>query len=45
LDFDEIQMKVVGITCSHEPVCALVIAPFQATGWKSAIKSKVPGLR
>lgn len=45
MDFGEMQMKVVGITCSHEPVCALVIATFQSSGWKVAMKSKVPGLR
>jgi len=43
LDFGRIDMKVVGITCVHEPVCALVIAVFQASSWKTDIKSKVPG--
>jgi arginine decarboxylase len=45
LHFGGVHMRVVGITCVHAPVCALVVATFQATGWKSAIKSKVPGLR
>jgi arginine decarboxylase len=39
-----INEKIVGITCKHEPVCALTIAVFQATGWKSALKSKLPTL-
>ena len=33
VNFGEIKMKVTGRTCTHEPVCALVIAVFQATGW------------
>lgn len=45
LDLGPINMKVTGITCLHEPVCALVIATFNATSWKTAIKTKVPGLR
>ncbi|HZP55392.1 MAG TPA: pyruvoyl-dependent arginine decarboxylase [Candidatus Saccharimonadales bacterium] len=32
--FGPIHMKVVGRTCTHEPVCALVIAVFGATGWE-----------
>ncbi len=34
-DFGEIQMEVVGRTCTHDPVCALVIAVYQATKWRS----------
>lgn len=34
VDFGEIQMKVVGRTCKHEPVCALVIAAYDAKGWE-----------
>ena len=34
VDFGPIQMKVVGITCQHEPVCALVVAVFQASDWQ-----------
>jgi arginine decarboxylase len=45
MQFGPVHMKVAGITCVHAPVCALVIATFQATGWKAAIKAKVPGLR
>lgn len=33
VDFGEIQMKVVGRTCTHEPVCALVVAVYEARGW------------
>jgi arginine decarboxylase len=40
VDFGPISMKVVGRTCSHEPVCALVIAVFQATNWRSRL---IPG--
>ncbi len=35
IDFGEISMKVVGRTCRHEPVCALVVAVFQASDWES----------
>lgn len=35
VDFGDIQMKVVGRMCTHEPVCALVIAVYQATDWDS----------
>ena len=31
--FGEIQMKVVGRSCKHEPVCALVIAVYGSEGW------------
>ncbi len=33
VDFGDIHMKVVGRTCTHEPVCALVIAVFKAQEW------------
>ncbi len=33
IDFGEIQMEVAGRTCTHDPVCALVIAVYQATKW------------
>lgn len=36
VDFGEIKMQVVGRTCKHEPVCALVIAAYEATGWEQA---------
>jgi len=45
MEFEPIQMKVVGLTCVHAPVCALVVATFQSASWKTAIKNKVPGLR
>ena len=45
IDYGEIQMKVVGLTCEHEPVCALAIAVFQATNWRSQIKSKLTNLK
>jgi arginine decarboxylase len=45
MDFGEMQMKIVGITCSHEPVCALVIAALHSATWKAAIKAKMTGLR
>lgn len=34
VDFGEIQMEVKGITCVHEPVCALVIAVYEASDWE-----------
>jgi arginine decarboxylase len=34
VDFGEIQMEVIGRTCTHDPVCALVIAVYQARGWR-----------
>lgn len=33
VNFGPVQMKVVGRTCSHEPVCALVAAVFKAENW------------
>jgi len=38
VNFGPITMKVVGRTCAHEPVCALVVAAFQATGWKTGLR-------
>lgn len=35
VDFGEIQMKVVGRICQHEPVCVLVVAVFQSSDWKN----------
>ena len=32
-EFGPIQMKLQGAMCEHEPVCALVIAAYQAEGW------------
>ena len=34
VDFGEIQMEVVGRTCTHDPVCALVVAVYQASSWR-----------
>jgi arginine decarboxylase len=33
VDFGEIEMEVIGRTCTHDPVCALVIAVYDAQGW------------
>jgi arginine decarboxylase len=33
IDFGPIQMKVVGRTCTHEPVCAMVVAVYQSSDW------------
>lgn len=35
VDFGEIKMEVVGVTCTDKPVCALVIAQYEHEGWKS----------
>ena len=34
VDFGKIHMQVVGTTCKHLPVCAMVVAVYQADGWK-----------
>jgi arginine decarboxylase len=44
-EFGPLEMRVTGITCLHEPVCALVVATFEAAGWTSNSKLKVPGRR
>ncbi len=33
VDFGEIHMEVVGKTCTHLPVCAMVVAVYQASDW------------
>ncbi len=33
VDFGEIKMKVVGKTCTHHPVCALVVAAYKSQSW------------
>lgn len=38
VDFGPIEMKVVGKTCIHEPVCALVIASYQSRGWANSLR-------
>lgn len=35
IDFGEINMKVVGTTCKHQPVCAMVVAVYQASDWQN----------
>ncbi len=35
VDFGPIQMKVVGKTCTHHPVCAMVVAAYQASDWEN----------
>jgi arginine decarboxylase len=35
VDFGEINMKVTGRACKHEPVCALVVAVYQASSWEN----------
>lgn len=35
VDFGEIRMEVIGRTCTHDPVCALVVAVYQASKWRS----------
>lgn len=36
VDFGEVQMHVIGRTCVQAPVCALVVAVFEARGWGAA---------
>lgn len=36
VDFGPIHMKVVGKTCVHSPVCAMVVAVYQASDWQNA---------
>lgn len=33
INFGEIKMHVVGKTCVHQPVCAMVVATYQASDW------------
>lgn len=35
VDFGDIHMHVVGRTCRHEPVCAMVVAVYQASSWEN----------
>ena len=35
VDFGPIHMKVVGETCEHLPVCAMVVAVYQASDWQN----------
>lgn len=34
VDFGDMHMEVAGRTCTHDPVCALTIAVFQADDWE-----------
>ncbi len=36
VDFGPIKMHVVGRTCKHEPICAMVVAVYQASDWENA---------
>lgn len=36
VDFGKIEMRVVGRTCTHLPVCALVVAVYQASDWDNS---------
>jgi arginine decarboxylase len=38
VDFGEVQMQVVGRTCTHHPVCALVVAVYQASDWDNTAR-------
>lgn len=33
VDFGEIHMQVTGRTCTHQPVCAMVVAVYQSSDW------------
>lgn len=35
VDFGKIEMVVVGRTCTYHPVCALVVAVYQASDWEN----------
>lgn len=35
VDFGEIKMQVIGKTCTHHPVCAMVVAVYQASDWEN----------
>jgi hypothetical protein len=35
VDFGPIKMKVVGKTCTHHPVCAMMVAVYQASDWEN----------
>lgn len=34
VDFGDTHMEIIGRTCTHDPVCALVVAVFQAADWE-----------
>lgn len=35
VDFGPVKMKVVGRACKHLPVCAMVVAVYQASDWEN----------
>ena len=35
VDFGDIHMEVTGVTCKHHPVCAMVVAVYQASDWEN----------
>jgi len=35
VNFGRINMKVVGRTCMHHPICAMVVAVYQVSGWEN----------
>ena len=35
VDFGEINMVVEGRTCKHQPICAMVVAVYQASDWEN----------
>jgi len=41
VDFGPINMHVVGRTCTHLPVCALVVAVYQASDWENVPRLSV----
>ncbi|MGZ6005132.1 MAG: pyruvoyl-dependent arginine decarboxylase [Candidatus Saccharimonadales bacterium] len=39
MNFGPINMVVTGVRCEDKPVCALVVASFESTGWKARAQS------
>lgn len=35
VDFGEIHMEVIGRTCTHDPVCAMVVAVYKSADWNN----------
>ena len=35
VNFGDIHMKVTGVTCTNHPVCAMVVAVYQASDWEN----------
>lgn len=35
IDLGPINMQVVGKTCTHHPICAMVVAVYQASNWEN----------